>query len=134
MKFSYALAMAFILGEVGVSPASYADETEELTFPRGSAQINPEAKQSLAKIAQALAGDSDKKICIEGFTDSSGSELLNQKLAEARAEAVKNILIQNGIKESQLSIIPYGNEFPAASNATPEGRADNRRVEIHLTG
>jgi outer membrane protein OmpA-like peptidoglycan-associated protein len=67
---------------------------------------------------------------IEGHTDSSGSNQLNLKLSQLRADSVKALLIQNGILANQIESIGMGEDFPIADNTTNEGKAKNRRVEI----
>ena len=70
---------------------------------------------------------------IEGHTDSTGSETLNEKLSAKRAAAVKNYLVQNGIDVSRLESNGFGESNPIDSNKTRAGRANNRRVEIKVT-
>ena len=72
------------------------------------------------------------KFTVEGHTDSTGSETLNQKLSESRAAAVKDYLVDNGIESSRLSSTGYGESKPIDTNKTSKGRANNRRVEINL--
>ncbi|MGB5686532.1 MAG: OmpA family protein, partial [Candidatus Electrothrix sp.] len=70
-----------------------------------------------------------------GYTDSMGTPNRNQQISERRAETVRNFLIKQGIAANLLVSKGYGQENPIAINATPEGRAKNRRVELHqLTG
>ena len=113
---------------------SLNEAKSELNFDVDSAQIKPEAKQSLSKIAQKLASRSDQQIRVEGYTDATGSVAYNDQLAEKRAKAVKEVLSENGMKDSQLKIAAYGKDYPIAPNSTPKGRADNLRVELHLSG
>ena len=70
---------------------------------------------------------------IGGYTDNTGDPEENKKLSQARAEAVMNALIEQGIDASRLTAEGYGSEFPVADNKTPEGREQNRRVAIRVT-
>ncbi len=69
---------------------------------------------------------------IEGYTDSTGSDELNQRLSRERAESVRGFLEKQGVAAGRMTAVGYGPKFPVADNATPEGRAKNRRVEIVL--
>jgi outer membrane protein OmpA-like peptidoglycan-associated protein len=72
------------------------------------------------------------KFSLEGHTDDTGSDALNQKLSEERAAAVKNFLVENGIDDSRLSSKGFGESAPVDSNKTAKGKANNRRVEVKL--
>jgi outer membrane protein OmpA-like peptidoglycan-associated protein len=72
------------------------------------------------------------KFTVEGHTDSVGSEKLNQRLSDSRANAVKEYLVENGIDAFRLSALGYGESKPIDTNKTRAGRANNRRVEINL--
>jgi outer membrane protein OmpA-like peptidoglycan-associated protein len=72
------------------------------------------------------------KFTVEGHTDSVGREDSNQKLSDARANAVKEYLVKGGIDEFRLSSLGYGESKPIDTNKTRAGRANNRRVEINL--
>jgi outer membrane protein OmpA-like peptidoglycan-associated protein len=85
---------------------------------------------ALDRLAQVLNQYPDRNIRIEGFTDSTGSDELNQKLSEQRAEAVRQALISKGIDASRIEVEGFGKEYPVASNDTASGRQLNRRVEV----
>jgi outer membrane protein OmpA-like peptidoglycan-associated protein len=85
---------------------------------------------SLDAIKEILKNYPNAKWSIEGHTDSTGSDKLNQKLSEDRANAIKNVLTENGIKAENLSAVGFGESKPIASNKTKEGRAQNRRTEV----
>jgi outer membrane protein OmpA-like peptidoglycan-associated protein len=74
------------------------------------------------------------KFSIEGHTDSDGSDKLNQKLSEDRANAVRNVLIENGIKAENLTAVGFGESKPIGSNKTKAGKAENRRTEVKHIG
>ena len=71
-------------------------------------------------------------ILVEGHTDSMGSEIYNQQISERRATNVKNLLVQRGVPGHRINIPGHGDRRPVATNATPEGRRMNRRVEIGI--
>jgi outer membrane protein OmpA-like peptidoglycan-associated protein len=102
-----------------------------LLFPSGDRDVSPIADKSLDQVAHALAQQpNDRNFSIEGFTDSSGSERENQMLSERRAQAVADRLTEAGIDASRIRVVGRGEAEPIADNATAEGRASNRRVEI----
>lgn len=100
-------------------------------FTTGKSDLLPIAKEKMDKVAEVLQQqDPNKKIVVYGYTDSIGTKANNQKLSQARAETVRNYLVQKGVDSSRISAVGKGEEDPVASNKTPEGRANNRRVEI----
>ena len=101
-----------------------------LLFGPNSAQLRPAAQRRLNEIAQTLVGPAAGEILIEGHTDASGSPRLNAGLAQQRAEAVADYLVKKGVPRGRLSAQARGPGEPVASNASAEGRATNRRVEI----
>jgi outer membrane protein OmpA-like peptidoglycan-associated protein len=102
-------------------------------FESGKAELNPLAQTRLDLVANALAAYPDREIMIEGYTDAQGDEEKNRALSEARAIAVREYLESRGVPAQQLRAEGRGESSPIASNDTPEGRANNRRVEIVLT-
>jgi outer membrane protein OmpA-like peptidoglycan-associated protein len=99
-------------------------------FSSGTATILPTALQRLDDVATALKHEPNARFIVDGYADSRGSESTNLKLSEARAHAVRDYLIGRGVDSSRIRAVGRGEENPIASNATPEGRANNRRVEI----
>ena len=89
---------------------------------------------SLDAIREILKNYPNAKWSIEGHTDSTGSDKLNQKLSEDRANAIKKVMIENGINPENLTTVGYGPSKPIASNKTKEGRAQNRRTEVRHVG
>jgi outer membrane protein OmpA-like peptidoglycan-associated protein len=102
----------------------------ELLFDTGGATLKDGAQRALNNLTQFLNKYPDRGIAIEGFTDSTGSKEMNQRLSERRAAAVKEALVARGIEARRIDTRGYGPEFPIASNETPTGRQLNRRVEI----
>jgi outer membrane protein OmpA-like peptidoglycan-associated protein len=100
-------------------------------FPPGSSEIRTDDFTLMNKIIQAVNTFPGSQLEISGNTDSTGSATVNKKLSLARAESVAKFLVDVGnIQASRIMVNGYGSEKPVASNATPEGRAANRRVDI----
>ncbi|MFZ5896167.1 MAG: OmpA family protein [Myxococcota bacterium] len=99
-------------------------------FTTGKSELIPLAQQKLDQVAEALKQSDSPKIVVEGHTDSRGADDANMKLSQQRAEAVRNYLVSRGVKAESISAMGRGETNPIASNETPEGRANNRRVEI----
>ena len=104
----------------------------DTSFSSGSSELNPEAEANLAKTASILAKESKSKIRIEGHCDSSGNKHSNLNLSRKRAAQVKHVFLSNGFTENQIEAVGLGDSKPIQSNTTAEGRAANRRVEIHV--
>ncbi|HET7551264.1 MAG TPA: OmpA family protein [Gemmatimonadaceae bacterium] len=105
--------------------------TQGIFFATGSAELAGESTPTLKEIGQMLKDHADLSLTIEGHTDNTGSPEANQTLSEKRAAAVKAYLVSTfGIAESRLEAKGFGASKPAASNDTPEGRQQNRRVEL----
>lgn len=100
-------------------------------FASAQYDLLPSAQVKLNDIAKALTEqDPDSTMVVEGHTDSQGGEDFNQKLSQRRAEAVRTYLVSRGIASDRISAEGMGLSHPVADNSTPEGRANNRRVEI----
>ena len=106
----------------------------DVLFDTGSATLKPGAREKLARVAGILASHPDLKIEIEGHTDSVGSDDYNQRLSERRAEAVRGYLVQQKIAPTSVDAQGFGESQPVASNDTPAGRQQNRRVELVVSG
>ncbi len=105
--------------------------TQGILFASGSDVIQPESTPTLKEIGTMLKDHSDLKISIEGHTDNVGEDAANQTLSDKRAASVKAYLIEKyGIDAARLETKGFGESKPVASNDTPEGRQNNRRVEL----
>ena len=102
----------------------------DILFQSGRADLTPDLRTNLAKIAGILTIYKEPKIIVEGHTDNVGSREFNQKLSEDRSRAVLNFLVELGITQDRLSSVGYGFDRPIADNSTSEGRARNRRVDL----
>jgi len=105
----------------------------DVLFDTNRAQLKPGGVREVQKLATILGQNPQRKVAIEGFTDSTGSEERNQELSEQRANAVRDVLIGMGIRPDRITTRGYGKSLPVASNATEAGRQLNRRVEILLS-
>lgn len=105
--------------------------TQGILFATGKAVVQPESRPVLKEIAATLKDHADLKILIEGHTDNVGSAASNLTLSDARAAAVKAVLVSDyGVDGSRITTKGLGDTKPSVPNATAEGRAQNRRVEI----
>lgn len=103
---------------------------EGVNFEFDSAQLTAEAQQELRVVAQRLANNPNVRVRVSGHTDSRGNAEYNKRLSQSRAESVAAFLNQSGVGSDRMMATGYGEERPVASNDTPEGRAENRRVEL----
>jgi outer membrane protein OmpA-like peptidoglycan-associated protein len=99
-------------------------------FESGKAQIRPEADQQLDAVAAILKANPSLHLEIQGHTDDRGSNDMNQRLSEERAQSVNDYLIRKGIAADRLNWVGFGQSRPVASNDTASGRKQNRRVEL----
>lgn len=104
----------------------------DILFDVNSAALKASAIEQLTKVGDIVAKYGDDRVRIEGHTDSTGSNALNQKLSEERAGAVRTLLLSRGVQEAQITAVGLGETKPVADNASAEGRAKNRRVELHI--
>jgi outer membrane protein OmpA-like peptidoglycan-associated protein len=104
-------------------------------FVTGKAELAPLAQQKLTEVARALNDiDPSKRIVVEGHTDSRGTDETNLELSQQRATAVRDYLVSQGVAQDRITAVGRGETQPLATNETPEGRANNRRVEIVVGG
>lgn len=104
-----------------------------ILFATNKADLNQTSKNELNNLANIMKQNSDVSIDVRGYTDSTGSDAINQPLSVNRAQSVANYLTQNGVKYSQMkNVNGYGSSNPVASNETAAGRQQNRRVEVYL--
>jgi outer membrane protein OmpA-like peptidoglycan-associated protein len=106
----------------------------DVLFDSGKFTLRPLAREKLAKISGIVLAYPSLKLAIEGNTDSVGSEQFNQVLSEQRAQGVRSYLTQQGVPASSTSAQGFGKNQPIASNDTADGRQQNRRVELVVSG
>ncbi|MGH8042147.1 MAG: OmpA family protein [Rudaea sp.] len=105
---------------------------DDIAFAPGQSGLRPAAQSSLGKLVAFVNRAPGKHIRIEGHTDSSGSAKANQTLSQRRADAVRDALITAGVRANRITAVGLGDAQPVASNATADGRARNRRVDVIL--
>ena len=103
-----------------------------ILFDTNSATLRPASEADITKMAAVLQKYPDTNVLIEGHTDNSGSDAINQPLSERRAQAVAKSTAAKGVASSRVSATGYGSTQPVADNTTPEGKQANRRVEVAI--
>jgi outer membrane protein OmpA-like peptidoglycan-associated protein len=103
-----------------------------ILFDTDQAELKPAAQHDLGEFARVLNEYPETKLDIQGFTDNTGSAEHNKKLSQERAAAVVNYLVSANVARARLVSQGFGESNPATSNTTAEGRAKNRRVEVHI--
>jgi outer membrane protein OmpA-like peptidoglycan-associated protein len=116
------------------TPRGLVVTMSDVLFATGKYTLRPDAREKLAKMAGVLLTYPNLKLEIDGYTDSTGSESVNQELSEKRADAVRDYLAQQGVPVSSMTPVGMGASNPVASNDTAAGRKQNRRVEVVITG
>jgi len=106
-------------------------EFKNLLFNTGKATLRPESEKIIVHAAKVMNEEiPNTSFYIDGYTDNVGSAAVNKRLSKARAQAVANALVKDGVARNRLVVRGFGKEHPLCSNATPEGRQCNRRVEV----
>jgi outer membrane protein OmpA-like peptidoglycan-associated protein len=106
----------------------------DVLFDTGRSELNPGASRKLDQLAEFLNEHKERRVQIDGFTDSVGPDGYNEELSRRRADAVKSALLTRGIDPSRISTQGYGKAFPVANNNDSGGRQLNRRVEVVIGG
>jgi len=106
----------------------------DVLFDFNKFTLKPEAREKLAKVSGILLAYPGLKVQVEGYTDSIGSDEYNQKLSEERADGVRDYLVQQSVADANVTAQGYGKTHPVADNSTNDGRAQNRRVELVVSG
>jgi outer membrane protein OmpA-like peptidoglycan-associated protein len=105
-----------------------------MNFNTSKSELLPAGREKLAKIAGIIMSHPGLKMEVEGYTDSTGGDSLNQKLSEKRAESARDYLVQSGVGSNNIVSRGLGKADPIESNATAAGRTKNRRVELVVSG
>jgi len=126
-----------LVAELAALNAKKTDRGVQLTlgdvlFSSGRSELAAGSQVNLDKLVAALANAPDRKLLIEGFTDSQGSDDMNLALSQRRADAVASYLSSRGIARDRISSTGRGEAFPVAGNEIPAGRQLNRRVEVTI--
>jgi outer membrane protein OmpA-like peptidoglycan-associated protein len=106
----------------------------DVLFDTAKFTLRPVAREKLAKVAGIVSSHPGLRLDVEGHTDSVGADDYNQRLSEQRGESVRDYLTQEGMAAGSVSTKGFGKTQPVASNETAEGRQQNRRVELVISG
>jgi outer membrane protein OmpA-like peptidoglycan-associated protein len=106
----------------------------DVLFDTAKFSLRPEAREKLAKVAGILSGHPGLRLDVEGHTDNVGGDSYNQDLSEHRGSAVRDYLTQQGMQQGSVTTKGFGKTQPIATNETPAGRQQNRRVELVISG
>ena len=116
------------------TPRGLVVNMQDVLFDTGKYELKSPAREALAKISGIVLSHPGLNLQIEGYTDSTGTAELNQKLSEQRANSVRDYLMNQGLNTNSLSAVGYGLNYPVAPNDTAAGRKQNRRVELVVSG
>ncbi len=116
------------------TPRGLVVNMSDVLFDTGKYTLKEPAREKLAKISGIVLSHPGLNLQVEGYTDITGSDELNQRLSEQRANTVREFLTSQGVNPQNITAIGYGKNYPVASNDTREGRALNRRVELVVSG
>ncbi len=105
----------------------------DILFDTGKSDLKPAAQSNLQQMAEIMKKYPENVLTVQGYTDNTGSQKINEELSKKRAEAVKGALVSYGMPAETIAVQGLGPTNPVADNGTPEGRMKNRRVEIQVT-
>lgn len=105
----------------------------DVLFDLDKSDLKPGGMRDIQKLADFLNENPERKVVVEGYTDSTGADAYNQRLSERRAESVRRALTRAGVDMQRIQVVGYGKQYPVASNDTTSGRAMNRRVEVTIS-
>jgi outer membrane protein OmpA-like peptidoglycan-associated protein len=105
----------------------------DVLFDTGKSDLKTGGLRNMQKLAEFLRSNPQRKVMVEGFTDSVGSDSFNMELSDRRANSVRMALIDLGIDSNRIDARGYGEGYPVAGNDTPSGRQMNRRVEVIIS-
>lgn len=103
-----------------------------LLFGKNSSALTAQARENIAELAKTLIKYNDTNVLVEGHTDTSGNDAINNPLSQRRAQAVANYTQEQGVDASRFTVTGYGSQQPIADNSTQSGRVANRRVEVAI--
>jgi outer membrane protein OmpA-like peptidoglycan-associated protein len=116
------------------TPRGLIVNMSDVLFDTAKFSLRPLAREKLAKVAGIVSGHPGLRLDVEGYTDSVGGDEYNQRLSEQRGTSVRDYLIQQGMAGSSVTTKGFGKGEPVASNDTAQGRQQNRRVELVISG
>ena len=106
----------------------------DVLFDSGRYELKPPTREALARLSGVVLAHSGLRLEVEGHTDNTGSDELNQKLSEQRAGTVRDYLVQQGLPAASITAVGFGKTMAVADNSTAAGRQRNRRVELIVSG
>jgi outer membrane protein OmpA-like peptidoglycan-associated protein len=106
----------------------------DVLFDTGKYELRQPTREKLARLSGIILSHPGLNLEIEGHTDSTGSDELNQRLSEQRASSVRSYLVDQGLSPDSITSRGFGKTMPVADNSTAAGRQQNRRVEIIVSG
>ena len=104
-----------------------------VTFVTNGYTLTAGAQQQLSRVAEKVAGCHDTRVAVNGYTDDTGNDAINIPLSDSRARSVADFLTAHGVPAGHVTAKGFGSADPVASNATPDGRAQNRRIAITVS-
>jgi outer membrane protein OmpA-like peptidoglycan-associated protein len=116
------------------TPRGLVVNMADVLFDTGKYDLKPTTREKLARLSGVMLAHSGLNLAVEGHTDSTGSDELNQRLSEQRAGTVREYLIEQGLLAANVTAKGFGKSMPVADNGTTAGRQQNRRVEIIVSG
>jgi outer membrane protein OmpA-like peptidoglycan-associated protein len=116
------------------TPRGLIVNMSDVLFDTGKYSLRSAAREKLAKLAGIVSGHPGLTLAVEGYTDSVGGDEYNQQLSEHRSDGVRDYLTQQGMASGSVTAKGFGKTQPVATNATAEGRQQNRRVELVISG
>ena len=119
-------------GTCGTEPQKVVYTAAPTLFAFDSAKLNTADKDALDNAVKQIKAENPDRVLVKGYADTTGSAAYNQKLSEKRAAAVAGALQNFGVDAAKISSVGYGETQPIATNATKEGRAQNRRVDARF--
>lgn len=105
----------------------------DVLFDLNQADLKSAGEQTVGRLAEFMREYEDRRVRVEGYTDSTGADSYNQQLSERRAESVRNALVNRGISSTRVESRGYGEQYPVTGNDSSSGRQQNRRVEIVIS-
>jgi len=121
-----------VIRNIVLMPSGEAMRLDHLIFSQGKAHIEPESYEQLDELVQMMVDNESMVIQLEGHTDNIGDSKANMKLSQARVEAVKRYLVDQGISKNRIKTKAFGGSRPLTTEITPVARNINRRVEMRI--
>ena len=123
--------ISFVAGSQAVDKTTWFD-FDRVTFDSGSANLSADSMEQIKNISEIMKAYPAMKAKIGGYTDNTGGAEINKSISQKRADSVRSALVGMGIADDRLEAEGYGDANPIASNDTPEGRAQNRRMSLRV--